>query len=293
MVDFPYWARIALKWVRPCHGEIAERGSRHRQIRGRFVSNWPVLMRKTWPPLFARAKAAGQDLDDFGSLWGRGGLPALVLEVAYWWANERMENGPATTNVLATADELRRIDRDIIATAERLETLLRRKGEIAEREGLHTEWASPGLSVPALLRETARRFPSFNSRVSAPLDDYVQIASGTSVTKPQLADILAVVCEATPGPVLAMHGDDQASLDLPDRGVSPAGTAASVRRFFGELDNTNMFDSRGRRLRPLDWLSAEGVSTLLSVAAGVDPQNGPINLGQVKKLRSRYKHEAD
>lgn len=293
MVDFPYWARITLKWVRPRHGSPNERRSRHLQIRGRFLSSWPLLMRKTWTPLFARAAKAGQDLDDYSSLWGRGGLPALVLEVAYRWAEERMADEAATANVRATADELRRIDGDILATAGRLEALLRRKEEIAEHEGLHTEWAEPGLSVPALLRETSRRFPSFESRVSAPLDDFVRIARGTSVTTPELADILAVVCESTPGPLWATHGDDQASINLPVKGVSPAGPAASIRRFFGQLDETSMLDSRGRRLRPLDWLSAEGIATLLCVAAGSDPENGPINMGQVKKLRTRYKNEDD
>lgn len=293
MVDFPYWARRALKWVRPCRGAIAERGNRHRQIRGRFRAGWPVLMRKTWTPLFAKAKKHGQDLDDFSSLWGRGGLPAEMLEVAYWWADERMADDPATAKVRATADELRRIDDDIIATAQQLEILLRRKGEIAEREGLRSEWGEPGLSLPGLLREVSRRFPSFNSRVSAPLDAFLRIARGTSVTKPQLADILAIVCEARPGPVWATHGDDQASINLPEKGVSPAGVAADVRRFFGQLDETSRFDNRGRHLRPLDWLTAEGIATLLSVAAGIDPANSFVNAEQVKKLRSRYKREID
>ena len=291
MVSVPRWVRTARAWVEP-HVKADENASQYRAFRLRMVRAWPSLTAKTWAPLFKRAREHGQDLESEESQWGCGGLPAVLLETAYMWAEEWHSQESASKRTRELADEVRKLDADIASLALRLEAVLRRKSDIAEYEGIHSDWPDPGISLLALIRETVRRAPAFEARVRGPLEAFVRSGRQTSASTPRLADLLAIVAEGEPGPVWTTHGDDRASLDAPAGGAIE-GPSASVRRFFGQVDDLRMSDRYGRDLRPLDWLTASGIAELLSASIGADAVNGPINEGQIKKLRARYKREVD
>lgn len=289
---FPVWARATIRMVRPRTREArASRGAKHRAVRNAIAAIWPELERHTWAPLFKRASDAGQDLLSESNLWGwQGALPSVLLEVAYWWGEELCGSESATERVRAQAAEVRQIDADICAAAIRLRDLLGRKTELSEFHGIGTEWSGPGLNLLSLLDATIRQRPNFDSRVRHHLDEFLRIGRGTSVSKPQVADLLSVLVEGGPGPVTGDHGDVRASLNLP-AGSAIAGTAAAVRRFFGQVDELSMFDLAGVNRRPLDWLTSKGIAVLLSGAAGPAMGAGPINEAQIKKLRKRYRRE--
>ena len=287
----PQWTRLTALWVRPMTEHTwSERGAAHRAIRHSLIVSWPDLEAQTWRPLYERARQAGQRLDDEGSLWGRGGLPALVLEVAYWWAIEWRSPRSATQDFQALADELRRTDADLLKCASDMRELLFRKAELSELHGVATDWTGPGLDFLDLVREVVARMPRFEARVQRPLDEFIWAGRQTSVSHPTLADVMTLVCESVPGRVLAQSGDDRASLTIP-AGSATSGKAAAVRRFFGQMEELNMVDMAGCELRPLDWLTNRGIAVLLSSAAGFAPDASPFNEEQVKKLRGRYRRE--
>lgn len=282
----PEWAAMALRWVR-AHRHGTGR-TLHRTLVRRFASRWPHLERDVWPPLFERAAQAGQTLDgDEGGLWGRGGLPALVLESAYWWAEEQAPDSAATVRVDALAAEVLDLDQQIGRLVFELAAALRRRTEIREFEGIGTDWAHPGLDFEDVIEATVRAFPDYQSRVDRPLREFLLAGRQTSASSPALADMLDQIATSAIGQLWASDGADRASLDLA-AGSAKEGQAAQVRRFFGMLDEQSMFDLRGRELRPLDWLTAKGIATLLSVALGWDPEASPIKPEAVKKLRRRW-----
>lgn len=277
---------MALRWVRAHRNSTGQ--ALHRTLVRRFAAGWPRLERDVWRPLFERAASAGQELDsDAGGLWGRGGLPALVLECAFWWAQEQADNESRTLQASATAAEVLKLDTRISVLACDLADTLRRRTEIREQHGIGTDWSAPGLGFEDLIEAAVRRFPNYEVRVARPLREFLLAGRQTSATSPDLATMLDELASSNVGPLWASDGADRASLDLLP-GSAKEGAAAQVRRFFGMLDEHSMTDLQGQELHPLDWLTAKGIATLLSVAQGLEPDESPIQPEAVKKLRSRW-----
>lgn len=280
----PYWARTALRWVRAHRRNTGL--ELHRTLVRRFAAGWPYLQRDVWPQLFKRAASAGQHLhDENANLWGRGVLPALVLECAYWWAAED-EATTARTRVLAA--EVQKLDVTIMDLAERLAAALRRRTEIREMNGIGTEWSGPGLVFEDVIEATVESRPGYQYRVQEPLGEFLQRGRQTSASSPSLADLLGTVTGSAIGPVWASDGADLASLGKIKGGNAEA-DAVKVRRFFAMLGEQQMADRAGRLMRPLYWLTAKGIATLLCVAVGEDPESSMLFLeSTVKKYRQRW-----
>ena len=288
----PSWARVAHKrvWLHRRKTGIAL----HRVVMRRFVRGWPLLDRFVWPVLYAGAARVGADLrHDHLNPWGPDGLPALILEDAYWWAVESSDSDPAASKAKMLADEVRRLDTDILELCAELADRLRRRTEIQEFHGIGTDWTGPGLDFEHAIVAAVGRFPNFRNRVERPLSEFVRIAHQTSVSGPSLADLLEGVSASNIGELWAEQGADRAAMRMSERtGSATAGQAMRLRRFLAMLDEGSMIDRHGRRLIPADWLNDCAMSVLLAVASVDDPKASSINTEQVRKLRARIRRDA-
>ena len=174
-------------------------------------------------PLLA---AAESDEHSLCGKWRRA-VPAVVLECAVRWA---MEGNVRTTRVRKAAARAAKLDSEIMASAERLVTLIAERDEITREHGLSTEWGGPNLDVWDLIERASKDYPSWAMVCESERSAFLHLARVQSREGPELADVLRGVRSVHAGIVAAVHSGDAASLEL-GSGSALDGPAARLRRF--------------------------------------------------------------
>lgn len=307
------WWRDALRLVPP--------GGRapnvRRALKRRLAVHWPHLVCATWAPLLRNAAAAEREMwaawlswveraqvadqsgvqpqppaKPLGLRWRnwRRTLPALVLEVALVWAEDRASGvADVPDRARSAARRLEELDAAIWRATQSLRDLLRERDNLQESTGVRSTWSAPGLGLWLAIDEAAERYPDWAAVSKGDRRRFVMVAQGQSRPGPDLADLLdAVLMSDVAGPT-AMHAADAASTQLPS-GSGHGSHAEWQRRFMAQLASSFAYlDGTSGDMRCLSWLTDRGMGCLLDVLSGFEPGNGPWGQGAAAKgNRRRY-----
>lgn len=281
------WWRVAREFVRPFR---RRNPVLHRKLRKDLQRHWPHLVKATWAPLLQRAADDGIELRTYNH-WNdwRRMLPAVVLEVAYIWAEDRAQKRQRPDEARSAAKELGRLDLAIQDQARHLADLLRQRGQLQERSAVRSHWDAPGLDLWQLIEAAAGDYPDW-AYVSADARRlFLSNAASQSRAGPKLENVLRHVAASTMSPPRAEWAEDQAALDAPS-GSTPGSPAEWVRQFFASINDPNLrwLNRPGETGRPLCWLTNRGIADLLSVVDGAKPGSPPFTEATVRDTRLRY-----
>lgn len=306
------WWRDALRLVPP-GGQVP--GVR-RLLKRRLAAHWPHLVSVTWAPMLRHAAVAelqmwaawlawvelGEDAGarrvaqsrpppkPLGLRWRnwRRTLPALVLELAFGWAEDRAVGQVGVPDAARSAvRRLGDLDAAIWRTTQSLRDLLRQREELQETTGVRSDWSAPGLSVWRAIDEAAAQFPDWAAVSKGERRRFIMVAQGQSRPGPDLADLLDAMLMSDVTIPTAVHAADAASIGLPS-GSGHGSHAEWQRRFMADVASSfDYLDASEGEMRCLGWLTDRGMGCLLDVLAGYEPGSGPWGQGAAAKGNRR------